>query len=157
MGTGSVIIGYDGSPAAERALGEVADLLPGRSALVVTVWEPGAAYTLVDPMMVPAPIDVRLAQEVDEALYEQARRLAEQGASRLRGLGLDAEALTVADELTIPETLIRLARERDAAVVVVGAHGHSRVREVLLGSTAQTVVRKAACPVLVVRGGAEED
>ena len=151
MTLGPVVIGYDGSPAADRALREVADLLPGRSALVVTVWEPGAAFTLAEPMFVPAPIDIRVAQEVDEALYDQARHLAEQGAARLRELGLDADGLAVADTLTIPETLVRLARERDAAAIAVGAHGHSRVRELVLGSTIQAVVRKAECPVLVVR------
>ncbi|MCU1498346.1 MAG: hypothetical protein JWM47_2299 [Acidimicrobiales bacterium] len=150
MGTGPAIIGYDGSPAAERALTETAVLLAGRSGLVVCVWEPGLAYQMLLPGFVPAPIDVRVALAVDEAIYDQARRLAEQGASRARDLGLEAEGLAVADELTPAQTLVRLATERDAAAVSVGRHGHGAVRELLLGSTSHDVVRHAPCPVVLV-------
>jgi nucleotide-binding universal stress UspA family protein len=149
---GPVIVGFDGSPAAERALRGVAGLLPGRRVLVVTVWEPGAAYALVEPpVLAPAPIDVRVAQEVDDALYEQARQLAQHGAEKAATLGLEATSLAVADELSVAETLVRVADERGAAAIAVGAHGHGRVRELVLGSTSGAVVRKATCPVLVVR------
>ena len=152
MRAGPVVVGFDGSEPAEGALRAVADLMGDGPVLVVTVWEPGAAYQLVEPpVMAPAPIDVRTAMEVDDALYEQARQLAQVGADRARALGLDAEALTVADEVSIAETLVRLAEERHACAIAVGAHGHSAVRQLVLGSTSGAVVRKATCPVLVVR------
>jgi nucleotide-binding universal stress UspA family protein len=47
--------------------------------------------------------------------------------------------------------IIRLAREVEAEVVVIGSHGQSGIAESLFGSTAERVVRKAACAVLVVR------
>jgi nucleotide-binding universal stress UspA family protein len=64
---------------------------------------------------------------------------------------LKAEGLAVADERTVPETLLRLVREQDAAAIVVGAHGHRALREVVLGSTSHEVMRHARCPVVVVR------
>jgi nucleotide-binding universal stress UspA family protein len=152
MRSGPVVVGFDGSVAAESAIRAVADLFDDRPVLVVTVWEAGAAFQLVEaPVMAPAAIDVRTAMQVDEALLEQARRVAQQGAERARALGLDAEALTVADEVTVAETLVRLADERGAAAIAVGAHGHGALRELVLGSTSGAVVRKATCPVLVVR------
>ena len=135
---------------------ETAALLTGRSALVVCVWEPGLAYEMLQPGFVPAPIDVRVALEVDQEMYERAQGLAEQGASLARELGLAADGLAVADELTIAQTLVRLAEERDAAAVGVGAHGHRAVREVLLGSTSREVVRRAPCPVVIVHGPGEK-
>jgi nucleotide-binding universal stress UspA family protein len=44
-----------------------------------------------------------------------------------------------------------VTQERDAPAVVVGAHGYSRMRELLLGSTSREVIRRATCPVVVVR------
>jgi nucleotide-binding universal stress UspA family protein len=153
VASGPIVLGYDGSPASERAVREAAAVLATRRALVVVVWEPGKAFDLVDPLIPPAPVDVRTAMEVDQALYEEAQRMAEQGATRARDLGLEAEGLAVADEATVGDTLVRLATERDATAVVVGSHGHRAVRALLLGSTTQEVVRHATCPVLVVREG----
>ena len=47
--------------------------------------------------------------------------------------------------------IIRAARELEADVLVVGSHGQSGLSETLFGSTAERVVRKAPCAVLVVR------
>ncbi|HUP00358.1 MAG TPA: universal stress protein [Gemmatimonadota bacterium] len=47
--------------------------------------------------------------------------------------------------------IIRAARDLTADVIVVGSHGQSGVAEALFGSTAEKVVRKASCAVLVVR------
>ena len=47
--------------------------------------------------------------------------------------------------------IIRAARDASADVVVIGSHGASGLAETLFGSTAERVVRKAPCAVLVVR------
>ena len=47
--------------------------------------------------------------------------------------------------------IIRAARELEADVLVIGSHGQSGLSETLFGSTAEKVVRKASCAVLVVR------
>jgi nucleotide-binding universal stress UspA family protein len=148
-----ILIGYDGSPASERAVQEAGSLLGPRPALVVVVWESGTGFALVaDPTLTPAPIDLRAALEIDRALYEGAQRLAHQGANRACDAGLEAEGLAVADELTVAETLLRIAKERDVAAIVIGSHGHNALREVLLGSTTRDVIKRATWPVIVVRG-----
>jgi nucleotide-binding universal stress UspA family protein len=50
-----------------------------------------------------------------------------------------------------------VARERDAPALVVGAHRHGALSEVLLGSTSRDVVRHAPCPAIVVREDAERN
>lgn len=47
--------------------------------------------------------------------------------------------------------VIRDAREHDIDLIVVGTHGRSVITQVLLGSVAEKVVRKAPCAVLTVR------
>jgi nucleotide-binding universal stress UspA family protein len=47
--------------------------------------------------------------------------------------------------------ILRVAEEQQADLVVLGAHGHGGVEQMFVGSTAQHVVRRANCPVLIVR------
>jgi nucleotide-binding universal stress UspA family protein len=118
------------------------------------VWKAALGFELVElPAasvgLPPAPIDVRTALEVDRSLLESASRGAERAAELARELGLDAEPLVVAEDPDTPvdETLVRVARERDAQVVAIGAHKHGPI----LGSISRGVVRNAPCPALVVR------
>jgi universal stress protein A len=48
------------------------------------------------------------------------------------------------------------ALERDIDLVIIATHGHSGMEHILFGSTTEKVVRKAPCPVLVVRTGEHE-
>lgn len=130
-------------------------LRPG-PALVVVVWEAGRAFEAaewaaetLDP---PVPtVDLRTAFALDQAAYAEAERAAQQGAARARSMGLSAESLVVADDVSVADTLIRVAREQDAAALVIGARHHGAFSEALLGSTERHVVRHAPCPVVVVR------
>ena len=49
------------------------------------------------------------------------------------------------------EQIINLAREINADLIVLSTRGYSGLKHLLLGSTAERVVRSAPCPVLVVR------
>jgi nucleotide-binding universal stress UspA family protein len=49
------------------------------------------------------------------------------------------------------QQIVRLAREIDADLIALSTRGHSGLKHLLLGSTAERVVRSAPCPVLVVR------
>lgn len=147
-----VIYGYDGSPAAIRAIQKTAPLFAPRAALVVTVYDAKFTYLTAIPDLVPAPIDIRAAIELDEAMYDHSRQLATQGARIARDGGLDADPLVVADTLSVTSTLVRLASERQAGAITVGTHGHHAARELLLGSTTRELLRKASTPVMAVRG-----
>ncbi len=153
MRTAPILIAYDGTQAAEHALREAAGLLGPRGALVIVVWKAGLSFELIElPAssigLPPAPLDIRTAMEIDRALYEGAQRAAQEAAALARSLGMDAEGLVVAEAAEVPvaETLLTLARERDAQAIAIGPHDHAG-----LGSTTRTVVREARCPVLVVR------
>lgn len=47
--------------------------------------------------------------------------------------------------------IVRYAREHEIDLIVLGTHGRGGLKQVLLGSVAERVVRKAPCPVLTIR------
>jgi nucleotide-binding universal stress UspA family protein len=53
------------------------------------------------------------------------------------------------------EEILRVAREESVDLIVMGTHGRTGLHHILLGSTAETVLHTAPCPVFTVRLGAE--
>ena len=47
--------------------------------------------------------------------------------------------------------IVRYAKKNDIDLIVIGTHGRTGLKHVLIGSVAERVVRKAPCPVLTVR------
>ena len=149
---GLVVIGYDGSHDAQRAVDLAAAALRADAALVVNVWsipiamtQPGAAFGA------PLPPSEAELQRMEQA----ARHVADEGAARARQAGLNAEAIVArgASAKEIATTMCDLAEERDASVVVVGRRGMSRLKEVVLGSVSGAAVHDGRRPILVVPNG----
>ncbi len=86
--------------------------------------------------------DDRAAQLVDEH-----QRLREQAAS-LRAAGLEVQPLVVMGDTV--EKILEAADRIDAAVVVIGSHGHGGLHHLLLGSVSEAIIRHSTRPVLVV-------
>jgi nucleotide-binding universal stress UspA family protein len=150
----TVIIAYDGSAAAREALAAAAKLLSDCHILVVTVWEAGLAYMTPTPAvegtLMTQPVDPALAHDLDAEMKSDAERVAREGAEAAASFGLDAEPLSVPDARDVAHTVIDLARERQAAAIVVGSRGLSGLRARLEGSTSKGLLAHAPCPVLVV-------
>lgn len=53
------------------------------------------------------------------------------------------------------EEILKTAEKEKVAMIVVGNIGRTGIEHILMGSVSESVVRKAPCPVLVVRGNAE--
>jgi nucleotide-binding universal stress UspA family protein len=155
-----ILIAYDGSDTARRAVRETAELFGSRQALVVTVWDPSLPYEAammtpggLDTMesVGPEMLDVEAAQAGEERLQARAHRAANDGAELARSLGLNAEAVVVADERgDVAGAIVELARERDVAAIVIGSRGLSGLRARLEGSTSNAVLKRSALPVVVV-------
>lgn len=156
---GLTLIAFDGSAAARQAVAAAAALLKSRTTLVLTVWEAALAHAAAasppDVAMSPA-VDPSAVLAFDEALRGHAERVANDGAQLARSLGLDAKPLALADVRDIARTIADVAREHEAATIVVGSRGLSGLRERLEGSTSKGVVKHAPCPVLVVNDADEE-
>ena len=93
---------------------------------------------------------------VTPPLDETNQTLVEAGRERLAALGKKRIGTRLRTE-----TLVRMGRAHSeipdtasalgADLIVVGTHGYTGLKHVLLGSTAERIVRHAHCPVLTVR------
>lgn len=141
-GPGTVLICYDGSACSGAAIAEAGrELGPGRQALVLTVWEP---FVVTGFALSPAAV----AGAADEELRREAEGVAERGTELARRAGFEAEPLV---ELGAPvwHRIAEVADERAADLIVLGSHGRSGLRYLLLGSVATAVVQHAGRPVLI--------
>ena len=114
-------------------------------------WQHGAKL-VIGHVLEPLPADpypVPITVHTDDArLREIARAKLSELADGLEGESFPVE---VALEVGAPgRTLVELAERVGASVLVVGTRGLSGLRHLLLGSTAEYVVRRARCPVLTV-------
>jgi nucleotide-binding universal stress UspA family protein len=129
-----VVVGYDASPDADRAL-EWAIEYAAMKDLLVEVLSCAGDLTYV------TEDDVQLGDElVDDRLKRAADRL-----QRAEGVEWNTSS---SPGRIVPE-LVEASHE--AAVIVVGAQGHSGLGGFVLGSVSQHVTRHAACPVVVAR------
>ena len=70
-------------------------------------------------------------------------------AEQLRAKGIEVE--TAVCEGYAATVIVEEAAARDADLIVIGTHGLSGLKHLLLGSIAERVVQKAPCPVLTVK------
>jgi nucleotide-binding universal stress UspA family protein len=150
-----VLIGYDGSDCADAA---IEDLHRGgfpadTEALVMSVadvWPhlPAASF---QPLSQGGSGLTRRAHALAALAIEEAQRLSNTGAVRIRQsfLGWKVDTVTVAD--SPPLALIKKAAEWQADVLVVGAQGKSAIGRWVLGSVSAKVVAHAGCSVRVAR------
>jgi nucleotide-binding universal stress UspA family protein len=134
----AVVVGFDGSEAAERALERAAKLAGADGRVVVVTARPTAVPSRVTPD----------DQILDGPSAVEQRDLLEHG-RELLGAQEDRAAF-VAVDANPAEALISVARSERARLIVVGQTGSGFVTRALLGSTAENVLRHTPCDVLVV-------
>ncbi len=98
------------------------------------------------PLVVPVPGLPEAVEVLDDDTRE---RLGEQARAFVADLGCTPTTIVVDSGRPDEEILARAAR-RDADLVVMGTHGESGFRHLLLGSVTEKVLRQLACPVLTV-------
>lgn len=106
----------------------------------------GAELTLLHVVQPDAATCEMPSLEV-QAIQEAAKALDD-----LRGLMAGAVHSNAAVRTGIPHVeILEAARELNADLIILSTHGRTGLAHVFLGSTAEKVVRRAGCPVLVVR------
>lgn len=120
-----IVLAYDGSPSATRALEYLATRKEfiDQEVHIVTVAKPGA--------------------EAD------ATRLLCEAEARLKGGPLVPIAQMLSG--TPGEALEKYVQENDITCLIMGAYGHSRVRQFIIGSTTTEFVRRCLIPVIMFR------
>lgn len=146
-----ILICFDNSAGARRAIETAGDLFPGHTTIVLHVWSPISLIVAAYGGMVALP-----AYD-DDALQRGAAELAEIGSKLAIEAGLSAkpEIAEVTYEGTW-HTILDIAREYDAELIVIGARGLSTFKSVMLGSVSHSVLQHAHVPVLVVPPAAQD-
>lgn len=134
----TIIIGYDGSEGARGAIKFAGQYFSGRDAIVVTAFEDWPPVVQGD------------AVEVDEGARAKAEDIAKEGAALAVRVGIKAEARTVYTAEKAWQSIIRVADELDAGLIVVGSHGFNGLRPLVLGSVSHQLAHHAHQPVITV-------
>ena len=144
---GVVVLTYDGSEDAKRAIATAGELLGGRSAVLVHV-----QIEIPPPMVGAAPDGPAEAEVVKRYMASRAQRVLDEGLEYATKAGFEPEGVNriAAGSAGVWRAIVEVAEQRDADVIVVGHRGLSRVKSALLGSVSNGVVHHSRIPVLVV-------
>ena len=81
---------------------------------------------------------------------EQGRRALNEATDYLRPYNVTTQ-FELQQTGNAPERIANFIRERNHDLLFIGAYGHSRIIEMVLGSTTEYVLRNADCPVFLYR------
>jgi len=109
--------------------------------------------TVLDPVPYVAAVDLEGGSDVWAQFLDDAEANLKKRLEELRAEKFDASTCDVAviRESGAAHALADFAEDRGADLIVVGSHGRTGFKRVLLGSVAEKVVRLAKCPVFVAR------
>jgi nucleotide-binding universal stress UspA family protein len=143
-----ILVPYDGSPASGRGLEEAIRLAKNQDAClqILNVIE---EYQLTQN----AGFDGGMyTGEMMELLIADGKLLAEQAVSKARMSGIAVFGTTIESFAARPaECVLDAARTWPADLIVMGTHGRRGISRLVMGSDAETVIRRANVPVLLVR------
>jgi nucleotide-binding universal stress UspA family protein len=145
----NILVARDFSPCSERAL-ETALALADRSGATLHVVHADVLHA--DPYGEPDDAAGSL-DKLRERLKEDVERDRDESA-RFDPGSVKMEHAVVRDVAAAP-ALIRYVEEHDIDLIVMGTHGRTGLRRMLLGSVAEEVIRWVPCPVLTMRSDCE--
>jgi len=139
-----LVVGYDGSPPATRALDAAVRLLQGRTGRIEVVWVAHLSSTV---MMSAGAI-----AEMEASFDELAPEIRDQAAGQLRdsgaALGFERHEGAVVDQLVAAAAGIRDAHPGGTVVIVVGSSSHATHR--VVGSVTVSLARHSPVPLIIV-------
>jgi len=151
-----ILVPLDGSPHSKRAL-EIAVKIAERFDGAITLLHvcSVAARTIAMPEAVgltPSSIPTMPPADFSKAIEAASRAgsmILTDGEERAKAAGLSVELL-LKEGHSVHE-IVKTAGEGRFDLIVMGARGVSKIREVFLGSVSDGVLRSAPCPVLVTK------
>jgi nucleotide-binding universal stress UspA family protein len=146
-----MVIAYDGTANARRAVHYAGRFLSSNRAVVLTVWSPAHRGSEPPPLDLDGPPDP--SPDDEDIAYADAQRTNAEGIALARAAGLAAEPMCLAATGTVWNTIIETADTLDAELIVTGTRGTTGLRSLLQSSVADRVLRHGHRPVLIVPPG----
>lgn len=122
---GNILIAWDGSMEATRALTNAIPLLRRANNVIVALFNPAVRFNAHGEQ-----------PGADIALYLARHKI-------------KVDVLQETTEMDVGNTLLSLAADIRSDLIVMGSYGHTRFREVLLGGVTKTVLKTMTVPVLM--------
>jgi len=141
-----ILVAVDDSATAMRGLDEAIKLAKaGGSQLCV--------LHVIEPMAVSLyPEAAAYAEDMFDALRDAGKLVLERAQARARKKGVEARSALIDNRgYPVAELIVTYANKWRADVIVLGTHGRRGFSHLLMGSDAESVVRSATMPVLLVR------
>ena len=146
----TVVVGYDRTLPGERALGVATREASRRGGSLAVL----TAYHWLTPPEPDAPAFAEAGADVESAARKSAEQIAEHGADRVRELRPDVPVEAHAVAGYAGKVLAEAGHGAD--LLVVGNRGGGGFEGLMLGSTSMRTLAEACCPVIVVRGDAQD-
>jgi universal stress protein A len=111
----------------------------------------GASLTLVhsvEPYVYPEDLSAGFTIEEVDARWSQKQKEKLEALRQTLKPGIPSTVIVTMG--TAWNRIVGMAKSQNADLIVIGTHGRTGIKHALMGSTAERVVRHAACPVLVV-------
>jgi nucleotide-binding universal stress UspA family protein len=126
-----------------------ASALDGAPAVLLHVWNP-PARVLADSFGVSEDSAVLNTDKLEKFVEHHAAEVIADGEALAGRLGFSVTARQEVNRSSIWQTILDVADEVDASLIVAGTHGSTAVQSGLLGSVSNALVHHARRPVLVV-------
>ncbi len=148
-GSVPVVVGVDFSPASDIALRQAFAMVNATPAAEPHVVYVASAYGPMVRIDTPDEVVTLSIEQASERLRRHVEGIVD--AFRLEQETFFDRVVTHIRVGSPAREIAQLAADLDADMVIVGTHGHTAVRRLLLGSVTEDIMRLARCPVLVVR------
>ncbi len=142
-----ILVPIDGSPTSDLGLNEAIRLARLTNATLRLIH-------IVDELSFALAVDAYgyYAGELLDLLRKNGAELLEKGMAAVRERGVLVEGVLYENlDKTVPQRVIAEAESWKADLIVIGTHGRRGVRRMVLGSSAEGILRGAPVPVLLVR------
>jgi nucleotide-binding universal stress UspA family protein len=143
-----ILLCYDGSASAKRAIAVAHTTIGGNTAIVLHVWSPPEEFLAAAPFG-DAPAEPPMAG-LERLARERAQEIGWEGHAVAAGLELMAEPRVQRSDGAIWRTILDVADELDVKLIVIGTRGQTAVQSNLLGSVSNAVVHHSHRPLLLV-------
>jgi nucleotide-binding universal stress UspA family protein len=154
-----VLVALDGSAPAERVMAHAEAFAMTFKSTITLIRATVSAETLIAETASASPLAGEVAPPIDptpivEGDHEDALQYLERMARRLRTHGV-----TVTTELPqgpADEEIVARAKDLKVNLIMMTTHGRGGLGRMLFGSIADKVLRRASCPVLIIRINEDE-
>jgi nucleotide-binding universal stress UspA family protein len=139
-----LVVGYDGSPPASRALESAVALMQGRTGRIEVVYVAHLSSTV----MLSADAVAEMEADFDEIADELRKQADEQLRGRDLAWGFERRQGLIPEELIAAATAIGADHPDGTVAIVVGSSSHAMHR--MVGSVAVSLARHSPVPLMVV-------